>query len=141
VSSRIQIERDGAAGSQLDRAVKSYQDLMAWQRSMALAEACYRTTAQFPRDELSGMTVQIRQAAASIPVNNAEGVGREMTGSIVQSLRISQGSLKELEAHLLPSERAGLARPEQIESFGTICDETGRMSRALIRSLHSKQST
>jgi four helix bundle protein len=72
-----------------------------WQDAMTLAESCYRLTHQFPRDELFGLTSQIRRAAGSIPANIAEGHGRDNTGNFVQHLRISQGSLKELETHLL----------------------------------------
>jgi four helix bundle protein len=89
--------------------VLSYRDLLLWQRAMALAEICYRITAEFPRDEIYGMTAQIRRAAVSIPANVAEGHGRESTGTFIQSLRVAQGSLKELETHLLIAERVGIA--------------------------------
>ena len=79
---------------------------------MTLAESCYRLTRQFPRDELFGLTSQIRRAAGSIPANIAEGHGRENTGSFVQHLRISQGSLEETETHLLLADRVGIV-PEQ----------------------------
>jgi four helix bundle protein len=84
-----------------EQSINSYRDLRVWQDAMTLAESCYRLTRQFPRDELFGLTSQIRRAAASIPANVAEGHGRESTGNFVQSLRVAQGSLKELETHLL----------------------------------------
>ena len=71
--------------------VRSYKDLIVWQKGMELAESCYRITSQFPRHEIYGLTAQIRRAASSIPANVAEGVGRENTGSFIQHLRISQG--------------------------------------------------
>jgi len=83
---------------------------------MALAELCYRLTKEFPREELFAMTSQIRRAAVSIPSNIAEGHGRESTQSFVQFLRVSQGSLKELETHLLLSERVGLLTQQQIKA-------------------------
>ena len=67
---------------------------------MSVAEQVYRLTASFPKDEVYGMTSQIRRAAVSIAANIAEGHGRESSGSFVQFLRMSQGSLKELETHL-----------------------------------------
>ena len=99
-----------------ERAINSYQDLNVWQDGMALAELCYRLTKEFPREELFAMTSQIRRAAVSIPSNIAEGHGRESTQSFVQFLRVSQGSLKELETHLLLSERVGLLTQQQIKA-------------------------
>ncbi|MCP3373520.1 four helix bundle protein [Bradyrhizobium cajani] len=107
---------------------------------MSLAESCYRLTAQFPRDELFGLTSQIRHAAASIPANVAEGHGRENTGSFVQSLRISQGSLKELETHLLLAERVGILAASDLEPVLGRSESLGKMLRALIRSLQDKST-
>jgi len=105
---------------------------------MTLAESCYRLTAQFPREELFGLTSQIRRAAASIPANVAEGHGRENTGSFVQSLRVAQGSLKELETHLLLAERVGILAVPDLEKVLGRCEGLGKMVRALIRSLQDK---
>ena len=120
--------------------IQSYRDLVLWQRSMSLTEVCYRVTAEFPKDEIYGMTAQIRRAATSVPANIAEGHGRESTGSFVQFLRVAQGSLKELETHLLLVERVGIARTGVVEPVLAECDEIGRMLRALIRSLQGKGS-
>ena len=105
---------------------------------MALAESCYRVTAQFPRDELFGLTSQIRRASASIPANIAEGHGRENTGSFIQSLRISQGSLKELETHLILAERVAMLAKSDMETVLGRCESLGKMLRSLIRSLQEK---
>jgi four helix bundle protein len=105
---------------------------------MTLAESCYRLTGQFPRDELFGLTSQIRRAAASIPANIAEGHGRENTGNFVQHLRISQGSLKELETHLLLAERVGILPAPDLQPVHSQCESLGKMLRALIRSLQDK---
>ena len=107
---------------------------------MSLAEVCYRLTREFPRDELFGLTSQIRRSAASISANIAEGHGRENTGSFVQSLRIAQGSLKELETHLILAERVGLLRVAEQQSTLAECESLGKMLRALIRSLQDKSS-
>jgi four helix bundle protein len=107
---------------------------------MALAESCYRLTSEFPRDELFGLTSQIRRAAASIPANIAEGHGRENTGSFVQYLRISQGSLKELETHLILAERVGILPLSNLQGALGTCESVGKMLRALIRSLQDKPS-
>jgi four helix bundle protein len=105
---------------------------------MRLAGACYQLTRDFPRDELFGMTAQIRRAAASIPANIAEGYGREHTRAFIQSLRIAQGSLKELETHLLLAEQVGLAKTEEISPPLDLCSALGRMLRSLIRALQEK---
>jgi four helix bundle protein len=105
---------------------------------MTLAEVCYRATREFPRDELFGLTSQIRRAAGSVPANIAEGHGRENTGSFVQYLRISQGSLKELETHLLLAERVGILPVLDLQPALAQCESLGKMLRALIRSLQDK---
>ncbi|MDE2379071.1 MAG: four helix bundle protein [Bradyrhizobium sp.] len=107
---------------------------------MSLAESCYRLVAQFPRDELFGLTSRIRRAAVSIPANIAEGHGRENTGSLVKSLRISQGSPKELETHLLLAERVGILAAPELELALGRCESLGKMVRALIRSLQDKST-
>jgi four helix bundle protein len=98
-----------------DRPIKSYRDLRIWQYAMALAEASYRLTHPFPKGELFGLTSQIRRSSASIAANIAEGHGRENTRTFVQYLRIAQGSLKELDTHLLLDARVGLFEHSTIE--------------------------
>jgi four helix bundle protein len=105
---------------------------------MTLAECCYRLTRQFPRDVQFGLTSQIRRAAGSIPANIAEVHGRENTGNFVQHLRISQGSLKELETHLLLAERVGILPVLDLQPVLARCESLGKMVRALIRSLQDK---
>ena len=119
-------------------AIQSYQDLQVWQKSMDLAEGVYRLVATFSRDEMYGMTSQLRRSAASIPANIAEGHGRELTGSFVQYLRMAQGSLKETETHLLLAKRVALTTDTASEPLLAPCDELGRMLRALIRTLETK---
>ncbi|MBB5046378.1 four helix bundle protein [Rhodopseudomonas rhenobacensis] len=122
-----------------DPSINSYRDLRVWQDAMTLAEACYRLTRQFPRDELFGLTSQIRRAAGSAPANIAEGHGREHTGSFVQHLRIAQGSLKELETHLLLAQRVSIAQAD-VQPVLLQCESLGKMIRALIRSLQQRAS-
>lgn len=105
---------------------------------MDLAEACYVLVRVFPKDELFGLTSQVRRAAASVPANIAEGYGRELTRSYIQSLRVAQGSLKELETHLLLAQRVGILTTDRLSPVMARCDETGKILRALIRALSSK---
>jgi four helix bundle protein len=123
-----------------DQSINSYRDLRVWQDAMTLAESCYVLTGRFPRDELFGLTSQIRRAAASIPANIAEGHGRESTGSFVQSLRVSQGSLKELETHLLLAQRVGILAIADLDITMGRCESLGKMVRALIRSRQDKST-
>jgi four helix bundle protein len=121
-----------------DQSISSYRDLHVWQDAMELAEQCYLLTATFPKDELFGLTSQFRRAAVSVPANIAEGHGRENTGSFVQFLRISQGSVKELETHLLLAVRVGLTQEEKVAPLLIRCESIGKRLRSLIRKLQDK---
>ena len=115
--------------------IETYRDLRVWRDAMDLAESCYRLTARFPNDERYGLTSQIRRASVSIPANVAEGYGRNSKGAYIQFLRVAQGSLKELETHVLLAERLGLASSEVCSPVLTSCDSLGRMLWSLIRSI------
>jgi four helix bundle protein len=95
--------------------INSYKDLIVWQQAMDLAVATYSLTRTWPKEELYGLTSQIRRSANSIPANIAEGYGRDNRGSYQQFLRIAQGSLKEFETHLQIAERIGLATHDQAQ--------------------------
>ena len=112
--------------------IESYRDLRVWREAMDLAEAAYLLSASFPRSEAFAMTPQLRRAAISVPANVAEGYGRDRTGAYVQFLKVSQGSLKELETHLLLSQRLGFASAEHIDTVLDRCATVGKMLRALI---------
>jgi four helix bundle protein len=120
--------------------ISSYRDLKVWQAAMSVAEHAYRLTVRFPKAEVYGMTGQIRRTAISIAANITEGHGRENSGSFVQFLRMSQGSLKELETHLMLAVRVRLAAADEVEPVLRECDELGRMLRSLIRSIQRRQS-
>ena len=122
----------------VDAPIKSYRDLRVWQEAMTVASDCYVVSKAFPRDEIYGMTAQVRRAAVSIAANIAEGHGRENTGSFIQFLRISQGSLKELETHLLLAAKVQLLEVSSVEPILSRCETLGRMLRRLIRSLQGR---
>ncbi len=113
---------------------ESYQDLLFWQKGMDVAELCYLKTKSFPKEELFGMTSQIRRAAVSIPANIAEGWGRGTTGEYIQFLRYAQGSLKELETHILLAQRVKLMTREDA---APIMEILSQISRLLISARHS----
>jgi len=91
--------------------IESYRDLEVWKLGLSIAEQSYHLTRLFPEEELFGLTRQIRRAATSVPANIAEGYGRDNPGDYLHMLRIANGSLKELETHLLVAERVGLIPP------------------------------
>lgn len=99
--------------------MRNFRELKVWEKSHRLTLAVYQTTAKFPRDELYGLTGQVRRACASIPANIAEGCGRDGAAELARFLRIAAGSASELEYHLL------LAKDlEMLDS-----DEHGRLAR------------
>jgi four helix bundle protein len=115
--------------------VDSYRDLLVWQRAMDIAVAVYELTRTYPRDETFGLTAQTRRAAASVPANIAEGFGRASRASYAHFAKIAQGSLKELETHLILAERVGATKPGTTDAILRESDELGRMLRSLITKL------
>jgi four helix bundle protein len=115
--------------------IRSYQDLEVWQLAMTLAEQCYRLTATFPREETYGLSAQIRRAAVSIPANIAEGYGRNQTGNFLNFLKIAQGSVRELETHLLLVSRLGIADAERSSPCRETAIRISKMLRSLIRGI------
>jgi four helix bundle protein len=121
--------------------IESYRDLEVWQQGIQIAKECYMLTKAFPKEEMFGLTSQIRRAAASIPANIAEGYGRDNTGDYVHFLRIAQGSLKELETHLILSREVGILAADQCELLLAKADRLGRMLFSLIKKLQMLRNT
>ena len=118
--------------------MQGYRDLVIWQRAMGLAEATYRITRSFPRDERFGLTSQARRAAVSVAANIAEGYGRGTRPAYISFVRIAQRSLKELETHLMLAERIGLCAKGSTADLLAEADEIGRMVRTLLTRLSPK---
>lgn len=115
--------------------IESYKDLIVWQQAMDLVVATYAETKRWPKEELYGLTSQARRAATSIPANIAEGFARENRGSYQQFLRIAQGSLKELETHLLVAQRIGISDQATSAALLNQAESIGKLLRLLIRKL------
>jgi four helix bundle protein len=81
--------------------VRDFRELKVWAKAHRLTLATYRATASFPREEVYGLTSQMRRCASSIPANIAEGCGRDGATELARFLRIAAGSASELEYHLL----------------------------------------
>lgn len=104
---------------------------------MDLAESVYRLTSAFPKDELYGLTSQMRRAAVAIPSNIAEGYGRETRGAYLNFLRIARGSLRELKTQLLIARRVGVAPGALAAEVLAQWDEQGRILHAFMSRLET----
>ena len=107
---------------------------------MTLAESRYRLTRQFPRGELFGLTSQIRRAVGSVPAKTAEGHGREHLGDYLRSLSIANGSLMDLETHLLIGRRMNYVPAQDEQGFLQHAAEVGRMLAGLVRALKRRSN-
>lgn len=115
--------------------INSYKDLIVWQQAMDLVVAVYAVTQKWPKEELYGLTSQARRAATSVPANIAEGFARESRASYQQFLRVAQGSLKELETHLLVARRIEMSDEESTAVLLRQTESVGKLLRFLIRKL------
>jgi len=115
--------------------LRSYRDLVAWQKGMDLVVAVHQTTQCFPREEIDGLTSQVRRAAVSIPSNIAEGQSRGSSKDFSRFLRITQGSLQEMETQLLIAERLCFVSSATLAPVMESVAEVGRIVRGLTKSL------
>lgn len=113
----------------------NYQNLKLWQKARELVELIYRTTADFPKEELYGITSQIRRCAVSIPSNIAEGAGRNGDKEFSHFLSISQGSSFELETQLILSSDLGFISQQQLDDLISRLQELQKMNRSLQNSI------
>jgi four helix bundle protein len=121
-------------------AVRAYTDLIVWQKSMILAKEIHLRTRTFPKEELYGITSQIRRAAGSIPYNIAESQGKMSTGEFKQSLGHARGSLYEVQTQLYLAKELQILTHEEAENLLTKSDEIGRLLNGLINSLKAKEA-
>lgn len=121
-------------------AVQSYRQLIAWQKAMELIKYVYELTKKFPKEELFGLTLQIRKAVVSIPSNIAEGQGRGSTKEFLHHLFIAYGSLLETETQGLVAEMQNYITAEETVILLEKSAEVGRLVNGLIGSLERKLS-
>ena len=120
--------------------MKSYRDLLVWQKAMDMAVLTYDVTRAFPPDERFGLVSQMRRAGVSVASNIAEGHGRDADGSFAHFLRMAQGSLKELETQAILAKRIGHMNEGAAERLLSDADEVGRMLRSLIEKVVKRTS-
>ena len=118
--------------------LKHYQQLIAWQKAIALVTEVYSATKSFPRDEIYGLTSQIRRAAVSVPSNIAEGQGRATRGEFVQFLGYARGSLCEVETQIVIAANLHYIAPDSRERLSDRITELGRILNGLIASLEKR---
>lgn len=116
--------------------IKTFRDLIAWQKSMALAKAIYLVTRALPDTERFGLMTQMRRAAVSIPSNIAEGHGRQSTTEYIRYLKVARASLMELQTQVILAVDLELIQP--IRTLDEILAETDRVLQGLIRSMQDR---
>jgi four helix bundle protein len=118
--------------------IHSFRDLVVWQKSVDLVTEIYRLSKKFPKDEVFGLTSQIRRAAVSIPSNIAEGRGKSSKGEFQQFLHHAMGSLAEVETQIVIAQNLGYLNAAEVEPVMEIIAEVGRLLNGLLTSLKKK---
>ena len=101
----------------MSEGVRSYRELLIWQKGIDLVEAIYQLTGMFPESEMNGMVNQMRRSAVSLPANIAEGQARQLTGEFRQFLHVALGSAAELDTQIITAERIGYISNHESEKF------------------------
>lgn len=114
--------------------IRDFKDLVLWQKSIVLVDNIYRLTKNFPREEVYGLTAQLRRAAVSIPSNTAEGFKRDNKNEFRQFLRIASGSIAEVETQVIIANNIGyISKQEKMDVINGLNELT-----KMITSLQSR---
>lgn len=114
---------------------EGFRNLIVWQKAYIFALEIYKATKGFPKDELYGLTSQIRRAVISISANIAEGYERQHRKEYIQFLMIAKGSLGETETYLMFGKDLGYLKKDEYEKLEGLRQEVGKLLMGLIRSL------
>src|SRR5271155_76135 len=117
---------------------QAFQDLLVWQRAMEMTVCIYEVTLAFPREEMYGLTSQLRRAAVSVASNIAEGRGRLSQGEFRQFLGLAQGSNYEVQTQLLVAKQLKMGKTELLNKAENLSIEVGKMLSSLIAALGMK---
>jgi four helix bundle protein len=128
----------GKSKLNITMSVRNYSELIAWQKAMDLVQAVYKATQSFPREEVYGLTNQIRRAVVSIPSNIAEGQGRKSINEFLHHLSIAYGSLREVETQILIAGRLNYLPQTEVQQLMNPASEVGRLINGLCNSLSNK---
>lgn len=118
--------------------IRSYRDLIVWQKSMRLVGGVFELARRFPRARDHGLGSQLRRASLSVASNIAEGHGRDHVRDYLRHLSIAKGSLSEVETQLLTARTVGSAPAKDVEALLSLCDQIGRMLTVLSRRLKQR---
>lgn len=119
--------------------MKDFRQLKVWEKSHQVALAIYRATKEFPKEELYGLTSQIRRSSMSIPTNIAEGCGRNTDADFARFLQMAMGSASETEYQLLLSHDLGFLNNEQYDKLNIDVTEVKRMLASLLKTLRAER--
>lgn len=119
--------------------IKSYEDLVAWQKAYAFVIEIYRATARFPGDERFGLVSQLRRAAVSVPSNIAEGYGRSSRQDYLHFLKIAIGSAYEMNTQLRLAHDLGYLPDDDKSRLLGLLTEVCRILGALISALEERK--
>jgi len=119
--------------------IRSFRDLIVWQKSVTLVTEIYQQTKSFPKDEIYGLVSQMRRCAVSIPSNIAEGYGRRSTGDYVRFLQIAIGSVYELQTQLEICRNLGFLGNEGVTKLDADLGEVERMLASLASKIREKR--
>jgi four helix bundle protein len=117
--------------------MKDFHDLNVWEKSHNLTLMIYKSTLNFPREEVYGLKSQIRRASASIPTNIAEGCGRNSDAELARFLDISMGSASELEYLLLLVKDLNMLSQSDYDNLASVLIEIKRMIATFIKKLRA----
>jgi four helix bundle protein len=120
--------------------LRNFRDLKVWEKAHSLTLEVYKSTVTFPREELYGLTSQMRRSCASIPANIAEGCGRSGDAELARFMRIAMGSASELEYHLLLARDLGFLTPSDHEQLSGNVIEVKRMLSSFVQKLKADGS-
>ena len=120
--------------------VKTYKELLVWQKSMELVKIIYELVRELPKEELFALSAQMRRSAISLPSNIAEGAERDSTKEFIHFINIAQGSRAELETQTLLCESIGYLKREETDKTIELLSEIGRMLSDLKRALNSSHT-
>jgi four helix bundle protein len=115
--------------------LKSFHDLIAWQKTMELVTEIYKVSKKFPKEGMFGLTSQIRRAAVSIPSNIAEGRGKSSTGEFQQFLYHARGSLAEVETQLLIAINLEYLKAPEVAHIKELIARVGRLLHGLLAAM------
>ena len=118
-----------------------YKELQVWQKAMDLVVEIYKISKLLPKEEVYGISDQLRRSAVSIPSNIAEGQSRNSAKEFIQFLSIARGSLAELETQLLICIKVNMLSEDNIADAQNIITEIGNMIKGLMNKLNSKLTT